>query len=96
METCNAIDVKPVPKSTPKGAVRLVRARAVRALTYTSFGGRCETWLPVGYWRVEGDCLVRAGRDGGELVPALILLRPAPLTQDGVWYVAPAALGLGK
>jgi hypothetical protein len=68
--------------------------RAVRAVNFLGNGQRCETWLPVGVWTVEGECLLTVGGGSNEMAPAVMLSRPdrGDLAKRETWYVSPAAL----
>lgn len=64
--------------------VNVKRSYEVRGLTFPG-GQSFETWLPRGLWEVCGKCSLR-DRDG-DYRDALMLRRPVPMIQDGVWYV---------
>lgn len=72
------------------GDVFKVRERQLRALTYLPHGQPCATWLPPGLWKHDGDCTVSDA--SAYHTPAVILRRPAPMLQDGTWYVGAAAV----
>jgi len=72
------------------GDVFKVRSSQLRAMTYLPHGQECQTWLPPGLWKHDGECTVST-RDATH-VPAVILRRPAPMLQDGTWYVGVAAV----
>ena len=93
METCNAIEVKPLDVLARRGERIVVKANTVRAITYGPSGQRCEQWLPAGLYQVDGQCSLAPARMANtEWIPALILFRALPQKPDGVWYVHPSAV----